>query len=154
MEYASQVGGINTDFPDNVGGVDCSDNEVNIKILPQPICWQPAPPIPSKRNQMLYAEMTDAVAQSSSPTPTVSPSPSLGHRLPAAPSSSRSNRASSRAGARRQSWTVPWSSLPSDEGELSERMAAGQGLTRPGKLAVLVAYGKMVLKAAQLPGSD
>src|SRR5690606_7435133 len=33
VEYASQGGRINTDFTDNVGGVDCSDNEVNIKIL-------------------------------------------------------------------------------------------------------------------------
>ncbi|MGL5666059.1 MAG: NAD-glutamate dehydrogenase domain-containing protein, partial [Shewanella sp.] len=33
IEYAANGGRINTDFVDNVGGVDCSDNEVNIKIL-------------------------------------------------------------------------------------------------------------------------
>jgi len=33
IEYAQSGGRINTDFVDNVGGVDCSDNEVNIKIL-------------------------------------------------------------------------------------------------------------------------
>ena len=33
IEYAKHGGKINTDFIDNVGGVDCSDNEVNIKIL-------------------------------------------------------------------------------------------------------------------------
>ena len=33
IEYAKTGGRINTDFIDNVGGVDCSDNEVNIKIL-------------------------------------------------------------------------------------------------------------------------
>ena len=34
--------------------------------------------------------------------------------------------------------------IPSDD-EISDRMAAGKGLTRP-ELSVLIAYGKMVLK--------
>jgi glutamate dehydrogenase len=33
IEYASGGGRINTDFIDNSGGVDCSDREVNLKIL-------------------------------------------------------------------------------------------------------------------------
>ena len=33
VEYALQGGSINTDFVDNSAGVDCSDHEVNIKIL-------------------------------------------------------------------------------------------------------------------------
>jgi glutamate dehydrogenase len=33
VEYALRGGKINTDFIDNSGGVDCSDREVNIKIL-------------------------------------------------------------------------------------------------------------------------
>lgn len=33
IEFALHGGHVNTDFVDNVGGVDCSDNEVNIKIL-------------------------------------------------------------------------------------------------------------------------
>jgi len=33
IEYALKGGRVNTDFVDNVGGVDCSDNEVNIKIF-------------------------------------------------------------------------------------------------------------------------
>src|SRR5690606_35566002 len=33
IEYAMSGGRINTDFVDHVGGVTCSDNEVNIKIL-------------------------------------------------------------------------------------------------------------------------
>jgi glutamate dehydrogenase len=32
IEFALQGGRINTDFIDNSAGVDCSDNEVNIKI--------------------------------------------------------------------------------------------------------------------------
>ena len=33
IEFALHGGRINTDFVDNSGGVDCSDHEVNIKIL-------------------------------------------------------------------------------------------------------------------------
>src|SRR5205085_4055215 len=33
IEYSLQGGIINTDFIDNSAGVDCSDHEVNIKIL-------------------------------------------------------------------------------------------------------------------------
>ena len=33
IEFALRGGRINTDFVDNSGGVDCSDHEVNIKIL-------------------------------------------------------------------------------------------------------------------------
>ena len=33
IEYELNGGKINTDFVDNSGGVDCSDHEVNIKIL-------------------------------------------------------------------------------------------------------------------------
>ena len=33
IEYAANGGRMNADSVDNVGGVDCSDNEVNIKIL-------------------------------------------------------------------------------------------------------------------------
>ena len=32
IEFAEHGGRINTDFIDNSAGVDCSDNEVNIKI--------------------------------------------------------------------------------------------------------------------------
>src|SRR5258706_10169240 len=33
IEYARSGGRLNTDFIDNSAGVDCSDHEVNIKIL-------------------------------------------------------------------------------------------------------------------------
>src|SRR5690606_12114901 len=33
VEYSLNGGACNTDFIDNAGGVDCSDHEVNIKIL-------------------------------------------------------------------------------------------------------------------------
>ncbi|MCV5626539.1 NAD-glutamate dehydrogenase, partial [Escherichia coli] len=46
---------------DNVGGVDCSDNEVNIKILLNQLVAAGDLTL-KQRNQMLY-EMTDDVAQ-------------------------------------------------------------------------------------------
>ena len=36
VEYAMAGGRINTDFVDNSAGVDCSDHEVNLKILLAP----------------------------------------------------------------------------------------------------------------------
>ena len=33
VEFALAGGGVNTDFIDNSAGVDCSDHEVNLKIL-------------------------------------------------------------------------------------------------------------------------
>ena len=33
IEYSRNGGGVNADFIDNSAGVDCSDHEVNLKIL-------------------------------------------------------------------------------------------------------------------------
>jgi glutamate dehydrogenase len=56
VEYALRGGYIATDFIDNSAGVDCSDREVNIKIL-----LREAPLELDERNALL-AEMTDEVA--------------------------------------------------------------------------------------------
>ena len=60
IEFAEHGGRINTDFIDNSAGVDCSDNEVNIKI---PLNREMAEGRLSfdKRNRLL-AKMTDDVA--------------------------------------------------------------------------------------------
>ena len=60
IEFAEQGGRINTDFIDNSAGVDCSDNEVNIKI---PLNREMAEGRLSfdKRNRLLV-KMTDDVA--------------------------------------------------------------------------------------------
>ncbi|HEY8452124.1 MAG TPA: NAD-glutamate dehydrogenase [Natronosporangium sp.] len=57
VEYALAGGRINTDFIDNSGGVDCSDREVNIKIL-----LRDAGVVGPERDALL-AEMTDEVAE-------------------------------------------------------------------------------------------
>ncbi|CAM4388913.1 MAG: NAD-specific glutamate dehydrogenase [Legionellaceae bacterium] len=59
IEYALNGGRINTDFIDNSAGVDCSDHEVNIKILLNGIVTNGDMTV-KQRNQLL-AEMTDEV---------------------------------------------------------------------------------------------
>ncbi|MGE5064314.1 MAG: NAD-glutamate dehydrogenase [Myxococcales bacterium] len=60
IEFAEQGGRINTDFIDNSAGVDCSDNEVNIKI-PLNREMREGRLEFDKRNKLL-AKMTDDVA--------------------------------------------------------------------------------------------
>jgi len=60
IEYALQGGKINTDAIDNSGGVNCSDHEVNIKILLDSVVAEGRLNF-EQRNQLL-AEMTDEVA--------------------------------------------------------------------------------------------
>ena len=61
MRGAGGTGGrINTDFIDNSAGVDCSDNEVNIKIAFA--AAKRAGRLSEKRRNALLAEMTDEVA--------------------------------------------------------------------------------------------
>jgi glutamate dehydrogenase len=61
VEYARKGGRINTDFIDNSGGVDCSDHEVNIKILLNAVMARSKLTLP-KRNALLE-RMTDDVAE-------------------------------------------------------------------------------------------
>jgi glutamate dehydrogenase len=61
IEFARQGGKINTDAIDNSGGVDCSDHEVNIKILLDRLIDNGALAAP-ERNPLL-ARMTDEVAE-------------------------------------------------------------------------------------------
>ena len=59
VEYGLNGGASNTDFIDNAGGVDCSDHEVNIKILLGEIVA--AGDMTGKQRNKLLADMTDAV---------------------------------------------------------------------------------------------
>ncbi|MET7970418.1 NAD-glutamate dehydrogenase [Micromonospora sp. NPDC005305] len=61
IEYASAGGRIYTDFIDNAAGVDCSDHEVNIKILLNTAVADGALDVP-ERDELL-AQMTDEVAE-------------------------------------------------------------------------------------------
>src|SRR5690554_2965171 len=61
IEYCRNGGASNTDFIDNAGGVSCSDQEVNIKILLNQLVANGEMGI-EQRNSLLV-DMTDAVAE-------------------------------------------------------------------------------------------
>ncbi|MCC5878757.1 MAG: NAD-glutamate dehydrogenase [Idiomarina sp.] len=141
IEFANNAGRINTDFIDNVGGVDCSDNEVNIKILLNGLVNKGSM-TREQRDKLLY-KMTDDVAelvlydcnrQSQSISITTLRGPDQIKEM------QRFIHQLERDGLLDRSLEF----LPDDD-ELAERVAAGKGLSRP-ELAVLTAYGKMVLK--------
>ncbi|MDM8566724.1 NAD-glutamate dehydrogenase [Candidatus Halobeggiatoa sp. HSG11] len=60
IEYALNGGRINTDAFDNSGGVDCSDHEVNIKILLDTVVANGD--MTCKQRDILLHDMTDSVA--------------------------------------------------------------------------------------------
>ncbi|MBU2426742.1 MAG: NAD-glutamate dehydrogenase, partial [Gammaproteobacteria bacterium] len=141
IEYASHGGRINTDFIDNVGGVDCSDNEVNIKILLNALVASGDLTL-KQRNELLYS-MTDDVSNivindCYRQTQSISVSSLLGAEQ--MKEYTRFIHALEKDGKLNRELEF----LPTDDA-LAERMVKGAGLTRP-ELAILTAYGKMVLK--------
>lgn len=60
IDFARRHGRVNTDFIDNSAGVDCSDNEVNLKIALNAVVQSKAIDRPARDS--LLAEMTDEVA--------------------------------------------------------------------------------------------
>ena len=61
IEFALGGGRINTDAIDNSAGVDCSDHEVNIKILLDSVVADGD--LTGKQRNELLAEMTETVAE-------------------------------------------------------------------------------------------
>ena len=141
IEFAQVRNGmINTDAIDNSAGVDCSDHEVNIKILLDQIV-RDGDMTTKQRNQLL-ADMTDEVAQlvllhNYLQTQALSIAAAYGSYLMG--EQARLIRSLEAAGRLDR----PLEFLPSDE-QLVEREAAGLSLTRP-ELAVLLAYAKIHL---------
>ncbi|QIZ76565.1 NAD-glutamate dehydrogenase [Ferrimonas lipolytica] len=141
IEYAQTGGRINTDFVDNVGGVDCSDNEVNIKILLNRLVAEGE--LTVKQRNKLLVEMTEEVSDivlADCRDQTLSISITELRDADQIKEQIRFIHYLEKMGRLDRSLEF----LPTDE-ELSERVAAGQGLTRP-EISVLVAYAKMVLK--------
>ena len=141
IEFAQNGGRINTDFVDNVGGVDCSDNEVNIKILLNQLVNE-GELTKKHRDQLLY-DMTDDVSRivlkdCYRQTHTISITELKGVSL--VKEQLRFIHELEKAGKLDRDLEF----LPNDE-EIAERQAKGLGFTRP-ELSVLVAYGKMILK--------
>ena len=145
IEFALAGGRINTDFIDNSGGVDCSDREVNIKILLTGAGLTAGP----ERDRLL-AEMTDEVAAlvlRDNYDQAWALGRAKAQALPLLPVHRRMLSELERTGALDRSLAA----LPTDD-ELTERAAAGSGLTTP-EFAVLLAYVKNVLKE-EIVGSD
>lgn len=141
IEFATQGGRVNTDFIDNVGGVACSDNEVNIKILLNGLVAE-GDLTRKQRDELLYS-MTDEVSElvlkdCYRQTHTLSITQSKGTST--LKEKVRFIHALEKEGKLDRAIEF----IPTDE-ELAERAAAGKDLTRP-ELSVLVSYAKMVLK--------
>jgi glutamate dehydrogenase len=148
VEYALAGGRINTDFIDNSAGVNCSDVEVNFKILFSRL-MESRKLSRAARNRLL-ARMTDEVAGlvlrnnylqclaiSSLQARSRERIFELGHVI----------RALERAGTLDRALE----GLPTDE-DIAERHSKGLGLTRP-ELSMLLSYSKIWL-AAKLNDSD
>lgn len=137
IEYAQRGGRINTDFIDNSGGVDCSDREVNIKILLTSL--RAAGQLSAKRRDKLFLDMTgdvgkqvlrdnylQAQAISFSQTQGVSRLNEYAQLI---------RTLERRSGLNRTLEVLP------DEEQIGERRKTGQGLTRP-EIATLLAHAK------------
>ncbi len=140
IEFAENGGKVNTDFIDNSAGVDCSDHEVNIKILLKAM-MEDGLYTTESRNKLL-ASMTDDVSDlvlknNYMQTQTLS----FMHHL-----------SSNRVGAKAHLIRLLESKglldrdiefLPSDA-ELERRRKNNEGLSRP-ELCVLLSYSKLDL---------
>jgi glutamate dehydrogenase len=138
IEYALAGGRINTDAIDNSAGVDCSDHEVNIKILLDAAVRDGE--LTLKQRNRLLADMTDEVAalvlrDNTFQTQSLSVAGRVAPQL--LEQQARFIHALERAG--RLNRAIEF--LPSDE-EIAERKSARVGLTAPER-AVLLAYAKM-----------
>ncbi len=137
VEYAQKGGRINTDAIDNSAGVDCSDHEVNIKIL----LGTGSGLAEADRNALL-ARMTDDVARlvladNYYQTQSLAVSGVRADKLLDAQASFI--RALEKAGKLNRAVEF----LPGED-EIAERRLAKLGLTAPER-AVLLAYSKMTL---------
>ncbi|RHW77184.1 NAD-glutamate dehydrogenase [Colwellia sp. RSH04] len=141
IEYGAKGGRINTDAVDNAGGVDCSDNEVNIKILLNTLV-QNGDLTVKQRNKVLY-DMTDEVGDiviEDCYRQTHSLSITAVRSVSQLKEQVRFIHELERTGKLDRSLEF----IPDDE-EIAERLSENKGLTRP-ELSVLLAYSKMVLK--------
>ena len=139
---------MNTDAIDNSGGVDCSDREVNIKILIDAVVA--AGDLTDKQRNELLARMGEAVAHlvlkdNYEQTETLS--------LAEAQADSMIDVHGRLIRSLEQSRKLDreLESLPSDD-EIAERKREHRGLTRP-ELATLIAYSKVDLYTELLDSS-
>jgi glutamate dehydrogenase len=140
VEYALRGGRIYTDAIDNSAGVDCSDHEVNIKILLDSIV-ESGDMTEKQRNELL-TEMTEEVAQlvlRDNYQQTQALSNAVAQAASMVDVHARYIRALEQAGKLNRELEF----LPSEE-ELAERKSDDMGLSAP-EFAILLAYTKITL---------
>ncbi len=148
IEYALSGGRLNTDFIDNAGGVDCSDHEVNMKILLNRVVA--SGDLTEKQRNVLLEQMTSDVSElvlrnNYRQTQAISiASVEAANRLEEYRRLMSSFEAEGKLN--RQLEFLP------DEELLAERKLRKQGLTRP-ELSVLISYVKGDLKQALIDSS-
>ena len=141
IEFCLSGGACNTDFIDNAAGVDCSDHEVNLKILLQRVMDNGE--LTEKQRNQLLKEYTDEIS-----------SIVLSHNFAQTECLSLAQRqVDKRAGEYRKfigylekhgGLNRALEFLPEDHA-LGKRYERGESLTRP-ELAVLLSYAKVMLK--------
>jgi len=149
IEYALNNGCINTDSIDNSAGVDCSDHEVNIKILLNSVLDKGD--MTRKQRDLLLASMTDQVSElvlennyaqnnaiSMIKSEALSVWPSLKQLIIYLESKAHLD--------------CTLEKLPNDK-EMQQRKVSGKGIMRP-EISVLLAYTKQLLKAGLLAESE
>lgn len=143
IEFAHHGGNINADFIDNSGGVDCSDREVNLKILLR---------IAMDADRLTLAERDELIA---SVAPDIVEGVLYDNYLQAQILSQEVRSSAPRLDAHEDLMAEleaegildrSIEGLPTTD-LMAEKRAAGQGLTRP-ELAVLLAYSKRSLREA------
>ncbi|WP_417456428.1 NAD-glutamate dehydrogenase [Kordiimonas sp.] len=140
IEFGRRGGRLNTDFIDNSAGVDCSDKEVNIKILLTGAIANKN--LKAEDRDALLAEMTDEVSEivlSDNYLQTQAISLAEANAVRSREYHLGLMRALERDGGLNREIEY----LPSDEG-FAELAANEQGLSRP-EIATLMAYAKMSL---------
>ncbi|MDP2304525.1 MAG: NAD-glutamate dehydrogenase [Pseudomonadota bacterium] len=138
IEYALAGGRLNTDFVDNSGGVDCSDHEVNLKILLNPMVAAGRFD-ETERNDFLRTltgEVAAAVLADCNANGRLISLDVLRSSTDPFPYGRAIDWVAKRGNVSRQFLV-----LPSDD-DLKRRASVGTGLTRP-ELAVLQAHVKM-----------
>lgn len=153
IEYSQSGGRINTDAIDNSAGVDCSDHEVNIKILLDSLVGSGRLTV-ADRNPLL-ASMTDEVAELVL-ADNVAQNNLLGVSRLSAPQMASVHRRQIDHLVATRGLDRELESLPTDD-ELVRRRQSDHGLTSP-ELATLTAHVKLALKdellATDLPDSE
>ena len=140
IEFAQRGGRINTDFIDNAGGVNCSDHEVNLKILLQPLVAAGRLREAARNKLLREVEpfiVTDVLAANADQALLLSLDERRS-RINLAPFDDVIEEVCRRGQTKRSALALP------SAREIARRMESGEGLTRP-ELAILSSYVKMQL---------